>query len=83
MARVSTRWQELRQTLLSDAALSLRIDGLTAPLTAAAVRDFERWPVAEVSESIFQIPTTPTWEGQVQVIRDWLSERAAWMDTQL
>lgn len=83
MELVSARWQELRQTLLSDEQLALRIDGLAAPLAAAAVRDFERWPVAEVSESIFQIPTAPTWEGQLQALRDWLSERVAWMDTQL
>jgi hypothetical protein len=83
LAAVSLRWQELRQGLLSEAELVQRIDGLTAPLAGAAERDFERWPVAEVAQGIFQIPADPTWDGQVQVIKDWLGERLAWMDSQL
>jgi hypothetical protein len=83
MALVSERWLELRQTFLSEEQLEQRIGALTKPLQAAAVRDFERWPVALVSESFFQIPTEPTWDGQVQAIRDWLAERIAWMDSQL
>ncbi len=83
MAQVSTRWQELRQTLLSQQQLEQRIVALTAPLAAAAVRDFERWPVSVAASSFFQIPADPTWEGQVQVIRDWLVERSAWLDSQL
>jgi hypothetical protein len=83
MARVSQRWQELRASLLSEAALGQRIDALVAPLAAAAGRDFQRWPVADVAQGIFQIPTDPTWDGQVQAIRDWLGERLAWLDSQL
>jgi hypothetical protein len=83
MAQVSTRWQELRQTLLSQEQLDRRVDDLIAPLAAAAVRDFERWPVSVAAGSFFQIPADPTWEGQVQVIRDWLVERSAWLDSQL
>ncbi len=83
LALVSARWQELRQTLLSEDQLNQRIDALIAPLENAAVRDFERWPVADVAQGIFQIPSDPTWQGQVQVVRDWLGERLAWLDTQL
>jgi CotH protein/chitobiase/beta-hexosaminidase-like protein len=83
MARVSQRWAELRPSLLSEAALTQRIDALAAPLASAAVRDFARWPVADVAQGIFQIPTEPTWEGQLEVMRTWLGERLAWLDTQL
>ena len=83
LARVSQRWAELRQNLLSNAALEQRIDALAAPLAAASVRDFARWPVADVAQSIFQIPTEPTWEVQLEVMRTWLGERLAWLDTQL
>jgi hypothetical protein len=83
LAAVSTRWAELRQGLLSQAALDARVDTLVAPLTNAAVRDYERWPVAVVAQGIFQIPTDPTFDGQVQVIHDWLGERLAWLDSQL
>ena len=83
LARVSQRWAELRPTLLSEAALGQRIDALTAPLAAASVRDFARWPVADVAQGIFQIPEEPTWEGQLGVMRTWLGERLAWLDSQL
>jgi hypothetical protein len=83
LALVSQRWQALRQTLLSEEQLARRIDALIAPLENAAVRDFERWTVADVSEGFFQIPPDPTWEGQVQAIREWLGERLSWLDSQL
>ena len=83
LARVSERWRELRTGLLSEAQLEARVDALSAPLANAAVRDFERWPVADVSEGIFQLPDDPTWEGQLAVVREWTRERLAWLDSQL
>jgi hypothetical protein len=83
LERVSARWRELRATLLSEAELDARLDALVAPLTGAAVRDFERWPVADVSGGLFQIPNEPTWEGQLQAMRDWTRERLDWLDSQL
>lgn len=83
LERVSARWRELRATLLSEAELEARLDALAAPLARAAVRDFERWPVAELAEELFQIPSDPTWEGQLQVMREWTSERLDWLDSQL
>lgn len=84
LERVSARWRELRSGLISEGALMQRIDDLAQPLARAAVRDFERWPVSFTSEAFaFQGPTEPTWEEQLGVLRDWLSERLAWMDSQL
>jgi hypothetical protein len=83
LERVSARWRELRTTLLSEAALDARLDVLVAPLASAAVRDFERWPVAELAEELFQIPSEPTWEGQLDVMREWTRERLDWLDSQL
>ncbi len=83
LAAVSARWRELRQGLLSEAELERRIDALSAPLATAAARDFERWPVSVTSQSMFQGPEEPTWEGQLQVLREWLGERLVWMDSQL
>ena len=80
--RVDARWRELRQGLLSDAALSQRIDELTAPLAAAAERNFQKWPnLSDLFVGPFITPTAPTWEGQVDFMRDWLIQRAAWLDS--
>lgn len=32
--------------------------------------------------SIFTGPDAPTWEGQLQAMKDWMVARAAWLDTQ-
>ncbi|MET8204188.1 CotH kinase family protein [Micromonospora taraxaci] len=77
-----SRWQTLRRGLLSDAALQTRINALATPLTNAAQRNFQRWPnLTSPTVSFFRTPTSPTWQGQVQVMRDWMLRRAAWLDS--
>ncbi|WP_435819106.1 CotH kinase family protein [Micromonospora ureilytica] len=77
-----SRWQTLRRGLLSDAALQTRINTLATPLTNAAQRNFQRWPnLTSPTVSFFRTPTSPTWQGQVQVMRDWMLRRAAWLDS--
>jgi hypothetical protein len=77
------RWQELREGLLSNEALDARIDTLAAPLPNAAARNFARWPnLSDQKVGVFDTPTNDTWEGQVQFMRDWLSERLVWMDAE-
>ncbi|WP_437600748.1 CotH kinase family protein [Sorangium sp. So ce590] len=86
MAQVRTRYTALRQTLLSEAAIEQRMNELSAPLAQAAVRDLARWPVSDIiesSEGFLGGPTAPTWEGQLQVMRDFMMARLAWMDANL
>ncbi|GAA4439996.1 CotH kinase family protein [Phytohabitans houttuyneae] len=80
--QVRIRWQQLRQGLLSPASLNARIDSLAAPLTNAAQRNFQRWPnLTSPTVGFFQTPTANTWQGQVQVMRTWLTQRASWLDS--
>ncbi|MBN2195541.1 MAG: CotH kinase family protein [Polyangiaceae bacterium] len=84
--QVVARYTELRQTLLSQAALEARITEFTTPLQQAIVRDFAKWPVEDIitsSTGFVGGPTVPTWEEQVEVMRSFLVERLAWMDTNL
>ncbi len=82
-AALVTRWQELRATLLSDAQITARIDGLAAGLAAGAARNFTKWPILTTQRiGFFETPVVETWEGQVAAMRDWLIGRAAWLDTQ-
>jgi hypothetical protein len=85
MDRVKSRWAELRNGALSDAAVGRRIDELTAPLVNAAVRDYAKWRVADILKpnAFVRGPSAPTWEGQVQALRDFVQARSAWMDSQL
>ncbi|MEU4242708.1 CotH kinase family protein [Actinoplanes sp. NPDC026619] len=81
-AGLKARWKELRAGLLSTSALNSRVDALTAPLTAGAARNFQRWPnLATRMIGPFITDTSATWSGQVQVMRTWMTQRAAWLDT--
>ena len=87
MTAVKARWKSLRQGLYSDAMLSARITMLTSALDPAAVaRDFAKWPVSTVlpngMNGIVRGPSVATWEGQVQAMRDFVMQRAAYMDAQ-
>jgi hypothetical protein len=78
---LKVRWQALRRGLLSDASLNARVDALSTPLTAAAQRNFQRWPnLSSRMVGPFVTDTSATWAGQVQVMRSWMTRRAAWLD---
>ncbi|MFN8076173.1 MAG: CotH kinase family protein [Kineosporiaceae bacterium] len=82
--QVRARWQELRRGPLSDAALDAKVASITAPLANAAGRNFQRWdylttPVLGIYR--FKTSTEPTWQGQVGVMKTWMHQRAAWLDS--
>ncbi len=80
--QVRVRWQALRRGLLSDASVQARINALAAPLANGAQRNFQRWPnLTTAMIGFFVTPTAPTWQGQVQHMRDWMLRRAAWLDS--
>jgi hypothetical protein len=82
-AALVARWQELRLSALSDAEIGSRIDGLAAGLSAAAVRNFSKWPILTTERiGFFDTPVVDTWEAQVAAMKEWLLGRAAWLDTQ-
>ncbi|HET9957181.1 MAG TPA: CotH kinase family protein [Polyangiaceae bacterium] len=81
-AALVARWKELRQTLLSDAAIGQRITALTQGLSGAAQRNFQKWNNLTTARiGFFETPVVDTWQGQVDVMRTWLLQRAAWLDT--
>lgn len=79
---VQTRWRQLRSGPLSQDGLDNLIASTAAPLTNAAVRDYERWPICDVADGIFDVPAGDTWEAQLQVMSDFLRARGEWLDSQ-
>jgi len=77
------RWQVLRDGLLEDAAFQSRINEHVAGLEDAAERNFAAWPglLANASPG-FPSPVTADWEGQVDYIKQWTSDRMLWIDSQ-
>jgi hypothetical protein len=81
--KVIARWQELRRGPLSDAQLTARVAELTAPLTNAAKRNFQKWNILNTATvGGFGTQTTQTWEEQITILKNFLSKRAAWIDSQ-
>jgi hypothetical protein len=81
-SQLVARWKALRQAQLSDDEIRARIARLSAPLTAGAQRNFQKWPILTTARiGMFTTPTAATWQGQVTSMQDWLIARAAWLDT--
>jgi len=83
--RLVDRWHELRLGPLSDASILADIETTATILEAAAARNFKRWPV--LGQYVWANP--PGWNGrttyrsEVEWMKQWLLDRAAWLDSQL
>ena len=77
------RWFELRRggVLHLDNLFAL-IDSLADPLAESAQRNFTKWDNLSTNGPGFGSPNTQTWEEQVDFIKDWLTQRMAWIDSQ-
>lgn len=77
------RWTELRRNgALDMTALFDRIDTQADPLAEAAVRNFTKWDTLGQNGPGFGSPSTATWEEQIDEIKDWLTIRLAWIDSE-
>ena len=63
-------WAEMRRGLLSDNGIDSRLDGLSAQLQEATVRDRAKFGGINIST-------------QVSEMKSWIKGRAAWMDSEL
>ena len=68
------RWREIRNGPLRTETIVAQINSWGAELAEAAVRNFTRWPGTA--------PRYGSFQGEVNHLRDWLTQRAAWMDSQ-
>ena len=67
------RYANLRQGELSNTQIINRINTLATQVTEAQARNFARWTA---------VPPRTSWNWEVQHLRDWLTARLDWMDTQ-
>lgn len=80
--RIKQRWSSLRQGVLSNAQFESLINQISAPLSAAAQRNFTRWPnLTTQNIGPFVTPTANTWQGQVQQLKTWAQQRMSWLDS--
>lgn len=87
--KLAQRWTALRKGVLSDVETEARLDAFAAPmLSGAADRNFQRWKILNV-ERPFPKPNdyitiaTATYLEQIAPLKNFLRQRAAWMDAKL
>jgi hypothetical protein len=80
--KVKARWRQLRRDRISNQQMRDRVDSLANPLAnGAASRNFQKWPNLGTSYiSMFTSQTTNSWAEQVQIVKDFLVDRANWID---
>lgn len=80
-AKVRTRWQELRRGPCSDQQLIALVDSLATQLKSGPQRNFNRWNILGTSTvGGLGTQTTQTWEQQLDILKNFLVQRAAWLD---
>ena len=84
-ARLKARWAELRGANLSDDRLMATLDSLAAVLTAhgAVQRNSRAWPCWGEKQWRNQHYIATDYQDEINHIRQWLTARLTWMDTQL
>lgn len=77
------RWQELRQSTLSDANILATMNGQAAEVAEAQVRNFMQWPEVAPNGGTYAQPGLTGWEAEVSHLAGWLTTRLHWVDAQL
>jgi len=90
VARLETRWAELRSGPLATDSVLAVVDGAAVTLRHAQKRNFERFPT--LGQRIWPNCAIPgsdppayydSWDGEVRRLRDWLESRLTWMDANI
>lgn len=75
-------WDEVRMGGLTDEHMQAYVDSLADALSASQRLNFLRWPI--LNEYVHQNPRVyGSYEGEVNNVRSFISNRFAWMDNKL
>lgn len=79
--RLKNRWTELRGNLLSDTAISGKVDGYLSILNegAAVGPNFDKWPVL----GTYVWPNNfvgSSYDEEIGYLKQWISDRTTWLD---
>jgi len=78
-----TRWDQLRQSKLSNARLEFVIDSITGFIDQAQERNYQRWPILGQYVWPNYNWQNNTYDDEVEFFKNWLFERVAWIDDNL
>lgn len=87
--KVIARWKQLRQGPFSTDVINGYIDQAANELKTAHVRNFVRWEslgktlLPDIRFLMFLGPHPDSWQGEVEYLREWVGDRAAWIDANI
>ena len=76
------RWEELRSGPLHTDSIHLMIDSIVNLAAEARFRNFQRWPIIGVYVN-WNSFVGQTYEEDVQFLKDYIQQRATWIDQNL
>ena len=81
MQRAQDRWAELRRGPFATDKMMARVDAMRAQLQESQVRNFRKWAIMgrEIRPNYY---VGPTYDAEVNWMKIWLKDRAAWLDKQ-
>ncbi len=80
--RYADRWCALRRNQFATDRLLRDVDDAARLLQEAQERNFKRWPIL----GVHVWPNwyiAPTWQAEVDWMKNWITNRVAWMDSQI
>lgn len=77
------RWVELRATTLKTTTLHAWVDSVGGYLNEAQGRHFQAWPILGVYTWPNPSPIPTSYAGELTAIKTWITNRLAWMDSNL
>lgn len=82
--RYADRWFALRKSVLQTSQLLAEIDGYVDLLAESQVRNFQRWPIlgTYVWPNAPGWETRPTYQDEINWMKNWLVDRLTWIDSQ-
>jgi hypothetical protein len=81
--QLKCRYQQLRNNVLSTAALYEHIDSMAIFLNESQTRNFQRWPIMGTAVPPNPTPVPPDYAGEITNLKNWIQNRLTWLDANM
>jgi hypothetical protein len=82
--KLRCRWDDLRNTFLSETALTTYIDNTALYLNEAQARHFVKWENLGYDTGAPEVDADPnTFAGQITKFKNWIATRISWLDANI
>lgn len=80
--KASTRWGELRKSILSTDRINQWVDSTATIIAPAVARNFKRWPGVLGTKVWPNYYVGTTFQDELNFMKDWIRSRCLWLDGQ-